>query len=119
VRLRFLPATPDSGVAFLRTDLPGAALIPARVESVTGTARRTTLGQSPNQVTLVEHVLAALAGMRVDNCLVEIDGPEPPGLDGSSDQMIRPGRGVRDRRSQLNSCPLASRPGRPGRARPR
>src|SRR5262245_1582934 len=44
VHLRFLPATPDSGVAFLRTDVPGATPIPARVESVTGTARRTTLG---------------------------------------------------------------------------
>jgi UDP-3-O-[3-hydroxymyristoyl] N-acetylglucosamine deacetylase len=85
VRLRFLPATPESGVAFLRTDITGATPIPARVESVTGTARRTTLGTGPNQVTLVEHVLAALAGMRVDNCLVEIDGPEPPGLDGSSE----------------------------------
>ena len=85
VKLRFNPATPDSGVVFLRTDIIGATPIPARVESVTGTARRTTLGQSPNQVTLVEHVLAALAGMRVDNCIVEIDGPEPPGLDGSSE----------------------------------
>src|SRR5688572_3814767 len=77
VKLRFCPATPNSGVVFLRTDVRGAAPIPARVESVTGTARRTTLGQSPNQITLVEHVLAALAGMRVDNCLVELDGPEP------------------------------------------
>lgn len=85
VKLRFLPATPESGVAFLRTDLPGAVPIAARVESVTGTARRTTLGVGPNQVTLVEHVLAALSGMRVDNCLIEIDGPEPPGLDGSSE----------------------------------
>jgi UDP-3-O-acyl N-acetylglucosamine deacetylase len=85
VRLRFCPATSDSGVAFLRTDIAGATPIPARVESVTGTARRTTLGTAPNQVTLVEHVLAALSGMRVDNCLVEIDGPEPPGLDGSSE----------------------------------
>jgi UDP-3-O-[3-hydroxymyristoyl] N-acetylglucosamine deacetylase len=85
VNLRFLPATPDSGVAFLRTDIPGATPIPARVDSVTGTARRTTLGTGHNQVTLVEHVLAALSGMRVDNCVVEIDGPEPPGLDGSSE----------------------------------
>src|SRR5947209_2065426 len=85
VKLRFCPATPDSGVAFLRTDIANSQLIPARVESVTGTARRTTLGSGSNQVTLVEHVLAALAGMRVDNCLVEIDGPEPPGLDGSSE----------------------------------
>jgi UDP-3-O-acyl N-acetylglucosamine deacetylase len=87
-KLRFCPATPDSGVAFLRTDLPGATPIPARVESVTGTARRTTLGSGANQVTLVEHVLAALAGLRVDNCLVEIDGPEPPGLDGSAEGYV-------------------------------
>ncbi|HEX3150992.1 MAG TPA: UDP-3-O-acyl-N-acetylglucosamine deacetylase [Gemmataceae bacterium] len=85
VKLKFCPATPDHGVAFLRTDIPGATPIPARAESVTGTARRTTLGSGLNQVTLVEHVLAALSGMRIDNCLVEIDGPEPPGLDGSSE----------------------------------
>lgn len=88
IKLRFNPATPDHGVAFLRTDLPGATSIPARVESVTGTARRTTLGIAPNQITLVEHVLAALSGMRVDNCLVELDGPEPPGLDGSSEGYV-------------------------------
>jgi UDP-3-O-acyl-N-acetylglucosamine deacetylase len=55
---------------------------------VTGSSRRTTLGTAANQVTLVEHVLAALAGMRVDNCLVELDGPEPPGLDGSSEGYV-------------------------------
>jgi UDP-3-O-acyl N-acetylglucosamine deacetylase len=88
VKLRFTPATPGSGVAFLRTDIPGATPIPARVDSVTGTARRTTLGSGRNQVTLVEHVLAALAGMRVDNCLVELDGPEPPGLDGSAEGYV-------------------------------
>jgi UDP-3-O-acyl N-acetylglucosamine deacetylase len=88
VKLRFNPATPDHGVAFLRTDIAGAKPIPARVESVTGTARRTTLGSGRNQVTLVEHVLAALAGMRVDNCLVELDGPEPPGLDGSAEGYV-------------------------------
>ena len=88
IRLRFTPATPDHGVAFLRTDIPNATPIPARAESVTGTARRTTLGSGPNSVTLVEHVLAALAGMRIDNCLVELDGPEPPGLDGSSEGYV-------------------------------
>lgn len=88
VRLRFTPAPQDSGVSFLRTDLPGAAPIPAIADSVTGTARRTTLGGGKNQVTLVEHVLAALAGMRVDNCTVELDGPEPPGLDGSSEGYV-------------------------------
>lgn len=102
ITLRFCPAAPDSGVAFLRTDIPGAAPIPARVESVTGTARRTTLGSGPNQVTLVEHVLAALAGTRVDNCLVELNGPEPPGLDGSAegyvDTLLAAGTGLQPTR---------------------
>ena len=84
VRLRFLPAPPSSGVVFVRTDLRPAAPIPARIGQVSGTRRRTTLGQAPAQVGLVEHVLAALAGLRVDNCQVELDAPEPPGLDGSA-----------------------------------
>jgi UDP-3-O-acyl N-acetylglucosamine deacetylase len=84
VRLRFLPAPPDTGVVFVRTDLSPAILLPARVDRVTDTNRRTTLGHAPQQVMLVEHVLAALAGLRVDNCVVELDAPEPPGLDGSA-----------------------------------
>jgi UDP-3-O-acyl-N-acetylglucosamine deacetylase len=51
---------------------------------VSGTARRTTLGSGLQSVTLVEHVLSALSGLRIDNCVVEIDACEPPGLDGSS-----------------------------------
>ena len=81
---RFLPAPPATGVVFMRTDLQPAAPIAARVEQVTGTQRRTTLGHAPAQVGLVEHVLAALAGLRLDNCVVELNAPEPPGLDGSS-----------------------------------
>ena len=88
VILRFCPAPPDTGIRFQRTDLVDAEPIVARVESVTGTARRTTLGDGPNQVTLVEHVLAALSGMRIDNCIIELDGPEPPGLDGSSEGYV-------------------------------
>lgn len=84
VRIRFLPAAPDTGIVFVRTDLKPAVRIPARLENVTGTARRTTLGQAPIQVSLVEHVLAALAGLRIDNCIVELNAPEPPGLDGSA-----------------------------------
>ncbi len=84
VRARFLPAPPDAGVTFRRVDLPGTPLTPARASEVTGTQRRTTLGPPRSGVTLVEHLLAALAGLRVDNCTVEIDGPEPPGLDGSA-----------------------------------
>jgi UDP-3-O-acyl N-acetylglucosamine deacetylase len=81
---RFYPAEPDSGIAFRRTDLPHDVFVPARVDRVTGTQRRTSLGPPEAGVTLAEHVLAALAGLRIDNCLIELDGPEPPGLDGSA-----------------------------------
>src|SRR6185295_18589845 len=88
VRLRFLPAAPSSGIFFVRTDLRPQATIPAHVDQVTGTARRTTLGRSPGEIGLVEHVLAALAGLRIDNCRVELDAPEPPGLDGSAQGFV-------------------------------
>jgi UDP-3-O-acyl N-acetylglucosamine deacetylase len=84
VRVRFCPAPPDSGVAFVRVDLPRTPVIPAIAENVTGANRRTTLGRPPAQVELVEHALAALAGLYIDNCTIEIDGPELPGLDGSA-----------------------------------
>jgi UDP-3-O-acyl N-acetylglucosamine deacetylase len=89
VRLRFLPAPASTGVAFVRTDLAARPHIPAHVSQVTGTQRRTTLGAAPAQVCLVEHVLAALAGLKVDNCTIELDGPEPPGLDGSSHGYVQ------------------------------
>ncbi|MBM3980067.1 MAG: UDP-3-O-acyl-N-acetylglucosamine deacetylase, partial [Planctomycetes bacterium] len=82
VTARFLPAAPDTGLLFRRTDRPGAPDLPARAERVTGTQRRTTLGHTGAGVSLVEHVLAALAGLRIDNCIIELDAPEPPGLDG-------------------------------------
>ena len=88
VNLHFHPASPGSGVQFLRTDLDGDAVIPACIGEVTASDRRTTLGRHPVQVGLVEHVLAALAGLRIDNCRVEIDAPEPPGMDGSAREFV-------------------------------
>jgi UDP-3-O-acyl N-acetylglucosamine deacetylase len=88
VRLRFEPAPPHSGVVFVRTDLRPPAQVPARIDRVSGTQRRTTLGYPPAQVGLVEHVLASLAGLRIDNCFVELDAPEPPGLDGSAQGFV-------------------------------
>jgi UDP-3-O-acyl N-acetylglucosamine deacetylase len=88
VRLRFVPAPPNTGIAFVRTDLRPPVRIPATVDQVTGTSRRTTLGHAPAQVMLVEHVLAALAGLKIDNCSIEICAPEPPGLDGSSKAFV-------------------------------
>jgi UDP-3-O-[3-hydroxymyristoyl] N-acetylglucosamine deacetylase len=83
VRVRFRPAPPHSGLLFVRTDLPGKPAIPASADAATAN-RRTTLGYPPAQVELVEHVLAALHGLRIDNCTIEINGPELPGLDGSA-----------------------------------
>ncbi|MGH7173575.1 MAG: UDP-3-O-acyl-N-acetylglucosamine deacetylase [Gemmataceae bacterium] len=88
VRLRFLPAPPSSGVVFVRTDLRPRLHVPARLDHVTGTQRRTTLGHPPAQIGLVEHVLAALAGLRIDNCQIELNAPEPPGLDGSARDFV-------------------------------
>jgi UDP-3-O-acyl N-acetylglucosamine deacetylase len=88
VRVRFHPAPASSGVVFVRTDLRPHARIRAYIDQVTGTHRRTTLGEAPAQVALVEHVLAALAGLRIDNCVVELNGPEPPGLDGSARPFV-------------------------------
>jgi UDP-3-O-acyl N-acetylglucosamine deacetylase len=88
VRLRFLPAPPSSGIVFVRTDLRPRLHLPAHVANVTGTKRRTTLGHPPGQIGLVEHVLAALAGLRIDNCQVELNAPEPPGMDGSAREFV-------------------------------
>lgn len=88
VRLRFLPAPPNQGVVFIRTDLSPPLHLPATIQQVTSSQRRTTLGLLPRGVTLVEHVLAALAGLRIDNCFVELNAPEPPGLDGSARRFV-------------------------------
>jgi UDP-3-O-acyl-N-acetylglucosamine deacetylase len=88
VHLRFLPAPPNAGVVFVRTDLRPPVCVPAHVGQVTGVSRRTTLGRPPAQIGLVEHVLAALAGLRIDNCHVELNAPEPPGLDGSARAFV-------------------------------
>lgn len=84
VSLRFLPAPPDHGICFRRVDLPGTRRVPARVEYTVPRQRRTAIERDGVTVELVEHVMAALFALQVDNCLVELDAPEPPGGDGSS-----------------------------------
>ena len=82
-RLRFVPAPADHGISFQRIDVAGSAPIPARIEFVASTQRRTAIAREGVQVEMIEHVMAALAGLQIDNCLIEIDGPEVPGFDGS------------------------------------
>ena len=79
----FRAAPPGAGVCFRRVDLPGSPEIPARLSSVTGVERRTTLAVGKAEVHTVEHVLAAVAGLGIDDLVVDLTGPEPPILDGS------------------------------------
>lgn len=81
--LRIKPAPEGTGIVFRRTDLPGNPEVPAELEYVTGTDLGTDLGDGDAEVLTVEHVLAAMAALEVDNALLELDGPEPPILDGS------------------------------------
>ena len=83
-RLTFKPAPSEQGVRFVRTDRPGTPVIPAIVEHAVLTERRTQLGTGDDAIHTVEHVLAAVAGAEVDDLTIELDGPEPPIMDGSS-----------------------------------
>jgi UDP-3-O-[3-hydroxymyristoyl] N-acetylglucosamine deacetylase len=78
------PAPANSGLNFVRTDLPGAPVIPARSSRVADSTLATTLGNSDAYVSTVEHLLAALAGLNIDNARIEVSGPELPILDGSA-----------------------------------
>jgi UDP-3-O-[3-hydroxymyristoyl] N-acetylglucosamine deacetylase len=80
------PAEPDSGIRFRRTDIPGGgAIIPALWSSVADTRLNTCLAdEHGHQVRTVEHLMAALAGMGIDNALIDIGGPEIPAMDGSA-----------------------------------
>ncbi|MFT3902163.1 MAG: bifunctional UDP-3-O-[3-hydroxymyristoyl] N-acetylglucosamine deacetylase/3-hydroxyacyl-ACP dehydratase [Niabella sp.] len=82
------PANPGFGFQFQRVDLPQKPIIKADCDLVTDTSRGTTIECSGAKVSTVEHVLAALVGMGVDNCLIEINGPEVPIMDGSSAHFI-------------------------------
>lgn len=83
------PANPGFGYQFIRIDLPGTSPIKADCDLVTDTSRGTTLEQGDVKVSTVEHILAALAGMGVDNCLIEVNGPEIPIIDGSSTPFVK------------------------------
>jgi UDP-3-O-[3-hydroxymyristoyl] N-acetylglucosamine deacetylase len=83
-QVRILPADAGSGRYFVRVDLPDLPIIPAQVAAVNQTVLSTQLGKGEACVRTVEHLLAALAVMGVDNARIEIDGSEVPLLDGSA-----------------------------------
>ena len=84
VTLTFCPAPDNHGFKFQRIDLLGAPIIDADCDNVTDTARGTTLSQNGASVSTVEHVMASLVGMDLDNVLIKLDGPEAPIMDGSA-----------------------------------
>jgi len=84
VTMTFNPAPENHGFKFRRVDLEGSPIIDADVDNVTDTSRGTTITQNGASVSTVEHVLAALVGLEVDNVLIDLDGPETPIMDGSS-----------------------------------
>ena len=86
--LTFKPAAENHGYKFQRIDLPGKPIVEADVDNVTDTDRGTTISKNGAKISTIEHVLAALAGMEIDNVLMEIDGPEVPIMDGSSSRTL-------------------------------
>ena len=80
----FHPADANTGVVFVRSDVPNSEPIPADISNVIDVSRETTIGVNSLRVVTVEHVLAAVSGLGIDNVLIEVDSNEPPGGDGSA-----------------------------------
>jgi UDP-3-O-[3-hydroxymyristoyl] N-acetylglucosamine deacetylase/3-hydroxyacyl-[acyl-carrier-protein] dehydratase len=82
--ITFKPAPVNYGYRFVRTDIENSPEIPALIENVIDVLRGTTIGLNDVKIHTTEHVLGALYGLQIDNCRIELSGPEPPVMDGSS-----------------------------------
>ena len=87
--ITFNPAPENHGYKIQRIDLEGQPIIDAVAENVIDTQRGTVLGKGKAKVSTVEHGLAALYALGIDNCLIQVNGPEFPILDGSASQYIQ------------------------------
>ena len=88
VTMRILPAEPNTGINFQRIDLPGKPIVKADVDNVVETNRSTTIEANGARVGTIEHLMAALTGLEIDNVLIEIDSNEVPIMDGSAQMFI-------------------------------
>jgi UDP-3-O-[3-hydroxymyristoyl] N-acetylglucosamine deacetylase / 3-hydroxyacyl-[acyl-carrier-protein] dehydratase len=88
-RVTFRPAPEDTGVVFVRTDVSGAVRIPAVVPNVAERSRRTSIKKGDVSIETVEHCMAAVSALGIDNLLIEIEGPELPAMDCSSADYFR------------------------------
>ena len=86
--MTFCPAPVNHGYKFQRTDLEGQPIVTADVDNVVDLSRGTTIEENGARVNTVEHTLAALVGLQIDNVLIQLDGPEPPIMDGSSVNFV-------------------------------
>lgn len=86
--LTFIPAPPNTGVHFVRSDLEGKPSLSVQAENVKATGYATTLGGDVFSVATVEHCLSALSALRIDNLFIELDGPEIPICDGSAQHFL-------------------------------
>jgi UDP-3-O-[3-hydroxymyristoyl] N-acetylglucosamine deacetylase/3-hydroxyacyl-[acyl-carrier-protein] dehydratase len=104
VKLTFKPAPEDTGFVFVRTDLEDRVQIPADIQYVTNTDRGTNLEKEGVRIQTSEHVLAALVGMGVDNCYIELDAAETPIMDGSSKDFVNAIESVGIKKQQADRC---------------
>jgi len=84
----FVPAKPNHGIKFQRTDLEGQPIVDADADNVIDISRGTTIESNGARVATIEHTLAALVGLEIDNVLIQVDGPEIPIMDGSSKMFV-------------------------------
>lgn len=87
--MTLLPAPPDTGIVFRRTDLPDKPEIKASIENVVDTSRSTTLGKGKVSIHTVEHLLATISAFEIDNLYIELDANEPPIADGSARHFVK------------------------------
>ena len=85
VTLTFKPAEPDTGIVFIRTDTPEKTRIPAQISALSPQPRRTTLRNGTVGVETIEHCLASVYALEIDNLEIELDAAELPNIDGSCD----------------------------------
>ncbi|MFT4786386.1 MAG: UDP-3-O-[3-hydroxymyristoyl] N-acetylglucosamine deacetylase [Cyclobacteriaceae bacterium] len=102
--MTFSAAKVNHGIKFQRIDLEGQPIVDADVDNVVDTSRGTTIEQNGARINTVEHTLAALVALEIDNALIQIDGPEPPIMDGSSRQFMDAilAAGIEEQNAQRN-----------------
>jgi len=88
ITMELLPADINTGINFIRNDVDEALLIPAIAENVGDTSLSTALIKDDIKISTIEHLLSAIAGLGVDNCIIKVDGPEVPIMDGSSSPFV-------------------------------